>query len=69
MTDPADATWPAPDVMEWVARQGWSVRRAAAELGCSRDALAKWMREGAPRYIGLAASALSGGQGMWRSPD
>ena len=42
----------------WREARGWSYRRAALELGCDRESLAKWERTGPPRWIGLACAEL-----------
>lgn len=46
------------DLAAWRQGRGWSLRRAAAELGCDRESLAKWERIGPPRWIGLACAEL-----------
>lgn len=59
----------AVTVEKWRVDMGYSVRDAAIQLGCSRDAFTRWQREGgAPRYIGLAMSALALGMETYNAP-
>jgi hypothetical protein len=42
-----------------------SERETAELLGCSRVAVRNWSKTGAPRYIGLACSAILHGLPAW----
>ncbi len=46
----------------------WSKSRAARELGCGRNQILEWSRDGAPYYIGLACQTLWERKGYWKSP-
>ena len=45
----------------WMTANGLSVRQAAAMLRVSPTSVQKWLRTGAPHYIGLAVAALQHG--------
>jgi hypothetical protein len=56
----------------WVEKmrdeRGMSARRLSIELGCGRNQIAVWAETGAPRYIGLACSAVALGFPPWTNP-
>lgn len=37
---------------------GFDQKRCAEMLGCDKNSITKWKREGAPQYIGLACAAI-----------
>jgi len=45
----------------WRERMGYSLREAAENIGCSKQAWINWEqgRQDVPRYIGLAMAALA----------
>lgn len=45
----------------WMEGNGLTVRQAAAALHVSPTSIQRWIRTGAPYYIGLAVSALKHG--------
>lgn len=53
----------ASDFAAWVdemkATRNWSKRECARQLSCGINQIARWARRGAPRYIGLACTALA----------
>lgn len=53
----------------WIAHMGWSQRRVAKELDLSRNTVARYLIDGAPRHIGLACAALAHGLTEWRTPE
>jgi hypothetical protein len=55
----------ADNFTAWMARMNLNLLQAAAELGIGRNTAAKYAREGAPRYIGLACSAIAQGFKPW----
>lgn len=59
----------ASDFAAWVAHMKtthrWSASRCARELECSRNSVDAWIKNGAPRYIGLACMALACGLSEW----
>jgi transcriptional regulator with XRE-family HTH domain len=53
----------AQELARWRRMQGFSIRKAAETLGCSRIAFTRWERgeQQAPRYIALACTAIAMG--------
>ena len=45
----------------WMTANGLTIREAAATLHVSPTSVQKWLKAGAPRYIGLAVAALMNG--------
>ena len=51
----------AQALRKWMLDNRLSIRKAAAELHVSPTSLQRWLKTGAPHYIGLAVSALAHG--------
>ncbi len=49
----------------WLINMGISGLEAARRLGCAKDTITKYKRDGAPEYIGLACSALYHNMKPW----
>jgi hypothetical protein len=68
----ADQRWPAREFKAWLKfmQEGygrrWSKSHAARKLGCGRNQILQWERDGSPWYIGLACRTLAEGHGPWR---
>jgi hypothetical protein len=45
----------------WLERMGWSDLDAATRLGCGRNSIRAWQRQGIPVYVSLACAALEAG--------
>ena len=43
----------------WMTANGLSIRKAAAALHVSPTSLQRWLKTGAPHYIGFAVAALT----------
>ena len=57
------------DFTAWVAlmkERGHSERNLVAMLGTGSNQITRWRRNGAPRYIGFACSAIEAGLVEWR---
>jgi transposase len=58
------------DFRNWLAackERGLSEWQAAELLGCGRNSITSWKRNGAPQYIGLAIAALEEGLKPWKT--
>lgn len=68
-TAPAPTETTAESLKIWRDRMGYSKVEAATELGCSRNAWARWEAGTmpVPRYIGLACAALAMGMPAYGS--
>lgn len=58
----------AKDFAAWIDHMNISDAEAARRLDIARNSVAKYRREGAPGYIGLACAALAFGLPTWRRP-
>jgi hypothetical protein len=62
----------APDFAAWVAlmkeTRNWSARECSRQLDCGVNQIARWSKNGAPAYIGLACAAVCHGLPPWRKP-
>lgn len=59
------STMSAEDFRRWRSTLRLSDAAAAAVLGVSRTTVARYNREGAPRHIGLACTAIAMGLPPW----
>lgn len=53
------------DFSAFLDRMGWSQRQASIELELSRNTVAKYSEQGAPRLVGLACAAIAAGLAEW----
>lgn len=59
----------AEDFSAWVAtmkERGWNKSECARRLACGVNQIKRWSETGAPRYIGLACTALAENVPAWR---
>ncbi|UXU73689.1 MULTISPECIES: hypothetical protein [unclassified Paracoccus (in: a-proteobacteria)] len=56
----------ADDFNDWLDRTGLSGLQAAEALGIAKNSVVKYRREGAPRHIALACTAIYHNLGAWR---
>jgi transcriptional regulator with XRE-family HTH domain len=60
------------DFAAWIAymreSRGWSGAKCARMLGCGVNTIPRWIKDGAPPYIGFACAALAYGLPAWRKP-
>ncbi len=55
------------DFSAWMTHMGWNILETAEHLGLGRNTVARYMREGAPNYIGYACAAIAYGLPKWAS--
>ena len=48
----------------WEKRHGFNWQRSAKELGCDKNTIYRWRKDGAPYHIGLACAAIDHGLSM-----
>ncbi len=57
------------DFTRWMASHKLNVGAAAEALGVGRNTIPRYMKEGAPKHIGLACAAISMGLPEWKARD
>jgi len=55
------------DFTAWMGHMGWNIMQTSNGLGLGRNTVTKYMRDGAPDYIGYACAALAFGLPRWRA--
>lgn len=59
----------AHDFTTWMAHRRLNVGAAAEALGVGRNTIPRYMKEGAPKHIGLACAAIAMGLPEWEARD
>ena len=54
-----------PDFTAWMARMGLNILQTATLLDLGRNTVARYMKDGAPGYIGYACAAVAQGLPKW----